>query len=93
MNKKFAVLFILLMLTSNAWGENTDKLPIIYSKYYDISLFGLEKFHPFDTQKYGKVYKYLVNKVGINKNRFYAPEMVSEEDLILTPINKSVVLS
>src|SRR3989338_4264328 len=82
MKKKFAVLLILLMLTSNTWGENTDKLPIVYSKHYDISLFGLEKFHPFDTQKYGKVYRYLVNKVGINKNRFYTPEIVSEEDLL-----------
>ncbi len=59
-----------------------DKLPIIFSEYYDITLFGLQKLHPFDTEKYGKVYKYLVKKAEIDKDKFYIPEAASQEDLL-----------
>lgn len=30
-------------------------LPVVGGSEYDISLFGLEKFHAFDAKKYGKV--------------------------------------
>ena len=60
----------------------SNKIPIIFSKHYDITLLGLQKLHPFDSEKYGKVYKYLVEKVGIDKNRFYHPEIVSEKELL-----------
>jgi len=60
----------------------SNKIPIIFSKHYDITLLGLQRLHPFDSEKYGRVYQYLVNKVGIDKNRFYIPEIVSEKDLL-----------
>ena len=55
------------------------KLPIIFSKRYDITLMGLQKLHPFDSEKYGKVYRHLVDKLG--DGVFYTPERVSESDL------------
>lgn len=64
-------------------GKTISKIPIIYSKHYNITAFGLQKLHPFDTEKYGKIYKYLVKKVGIEKNRFYVPEIASVEDLLI----------
>ena len=64
--------------------SNKEKLPIIYSNHYDIGLLGIEKLHPFDTKKYGKIYRYLVNKLNIDKNRFYYIENeVSQEDLLI----------
>lgn len=33
-----------------------DKLPIVYSSAYNISFYGLEKVHPFDAGKWGKVF-------------------------------------
>ena len=61
----------------------SGKLPIIFSKRYDISVLGLQKLHPFDSEKYGKIYHYLRQRLGKNAADFYAPEMVSDEDLTL----------
>lgn len=36
--------------------------PIVYSKEYNVKFFGLEKFHPFDSKKWGHIYK--VSKLG-----------------------------
>jgi histone deacetylase 11 len=36
------------------------KIPIVFHPTYDISCFGLERFHPFVTNKYGLVYKELI---------------------------------
>ena len=58
------------------------KLPIIFSKHYDVVFGGFEKLHPFDSAKYGKVYSYLIQEVGIHESKFYSPEMVSEDDLL-----------
>jgi len=62
--------------------KGIEKIPIIFSEHYDIALLGLEKLHPFDTQKYGKVYNYLVEKAGIAKDRFYTPEPVFKKELL-----------
>jgi hypothetical protein len=32
-------------------------IPIVYSPKYDMTLYGLEKFHPFDINKYKRVIK------------------------------------
>lgn len=59
-----------------------DKLPIIYSPHYNITFGGLEKLHPFDSKKYGRVYEYLVTTVGIAPECFYRPAMVSDDQLL-----------
>jgi histone deacetylase 11 len=60
----------------------STQLPIIFSSLYDISLHGLEKLHPFDTAKYGKVFRYLTEKLGIDSERFVHPTCVSERQLL-----------
>ncbi len=72
------------------------KLPIVFSPRYDIRVLGIEKLHPFDSEKYGKVHRYLVETVGIDEEAFHVPEPVSEEDLLtvhtseyLDSLNKS----
>jgi len=59
-----------------------SQLPIIFSPHYDISLYGLENLHPFDTAKYGKVYAYLKDELGIAQERFIHPSPVTEEELL-----------
>ena len=61
--------------------HNAQKLPLVYHNDYNIGFFGLENLHPFDSKKYGKIYKYLIDKVGIDKNQFHKPEEVTDEQL------------
>eukprot|EP00835_Amoeboradix_gromovi_P006445 NODE_759_length_4494_cov_0.059841.p2 type:complete len:341 gc:universal NODE_759_length_4494_cov_0.059841:164-1186(+) len=56
------------------------RIPVIFHSDYDISLLGLEKLHPFDSCKYGKVFQML--KKQYQKSRFYTPEKVSTVDLL-----------
>ena len=72
------------------------KLPIVFSPRYDIRVLGIEKLHPFDSEKYGKVHRYLVDKVGIDEGAFYAPDSATNEELLtvhtsnyLDSLNKS----
>lgn len=39
-----------------------SKWPIIYSPAYNISFLGLEKVHPFDAGKWGRVFELLIKK-------------------------------
>lgn len=56
------------------------KIPLVFHPSYDISLLGLEKLHPFDSCKYGKVFALL--KAQYHKDRFYTPEPISTADLL-----------
>lgn len=40
---------------------------IVYDAGYNISFFGIEKCHPFDSEKYGNVYKHLRSWKVINE--------------------------
>jgi len=40
------------------------KPAIVYSRHYDIGIFGFERLHPFDTHKYGRAYKALKRELG-----------------------------
>ena len=40
--------------------------PIIYSPTYNIGFMGLERIHPFDSAKWGKVFKNLVGKSTVD---------------------------
>jgi histone deacetylase 11 len=60
----------------------TLKLPIVYTDKYNIRLYGIQKIHPFDTEKYEKIYHYLLHHSRINKNSFVKPKIVSEKQLL-----------
>ncbi|MEX0939968.1 MAG: histone deacetylase [Candidatus Babeliales bacterium] len=82
-----------------------EQLPIVYDAGYNISLSPrldriLSWFHPFDTKKYGKIYHYLVDQIGIQENQFHKPEMIDNEQLLkvhsqeyLDSLKRSVVIS
>ena len=59
------------------------QLPIIYSPKYDISFFGLEKLHPFDTQKWGNIFKYLLEAgILVNKAQSVHPLEINDTELL-----------
>ncbi|RPJ08409.1 MAG: histone deacetylase [Spirochaetaceae bacterium] len=64
-------------------GTDSEKLPIIYSPGYSISLLGLEQLHAFDTAKYRTVYDFLRQNTGIAENRFHTPSEVTDRELLL----------
>ncbi|MCP4129947.1 MAG: histone deacetylase [bacterium] len=57
-------------------------MPLIYTDDYNIRLFGIQKFHPFDTEKYKKVYNCLVEHFGIEEDQFIEPSPVTDSDLL-----------
>ncbi|MBA3954905.1 histone deacetylase [Candidatus Dependentiae bacterium] len=68
----------------HATTVNKDqKLPIVFSPNYDISAYGIERFHPFDAKKYGKIWNLLTQTIQLNTDAIYTPTSVSDEDLAL----------
>ena len=61
---------------------NSNQWPIVYSPDYNISFFGLQKLHPFDSGKWGRTVGFLLDS-GIFKNEnFIAPVEASENRLL-----------
>ena len=77
-------LSVLMNCTSikNKTESEIDKIPVIYSPKYNIKLFGIQKLHPFDTEKPEKIHKYLINQFGFNNKQFYEAEIVSDKKLL-----------
>lgn len=59
------------------------KVPLVFHPNYDIGFFGIEKLHPFDSKKYGKVHATIQKECGLSPEQFYTPTMVSDADLSL----------
>ncbi|CAL1295259.1 unnamed protein product [Larinioides sclopetarius] len=60
---------------------NQDQLPIIYSPHYNIRFMGLQKLHPFDSEKWEKVYNFLLSAGIIKKNTSVEPCEAKDEVL------------
>ncbi len=60
-----------------------SSVPIVYSPKYKISVFGMEKFHPFDIAKYDKIYKGLKNDGYVTKHTVIDPAEVTAEEMLL----------
>jgi len=83
MYKKYIVLILLAILYATlALSHSPSQLPLVFHKEYDISFGFLDKLHPFDAQKYGKVAKHLIEHVGIDPNQFHTPDIISDSDLL-----------
>ncbi|XVE97666.1 hypothetical protein REPUB_Repub03eG0038500 [Reevesia pubescens] len=59
------------------------KVPIIYSSYYDITFLGLEKLHPFDSSKWGRICRFLISEDYLDKNSIVEPLEASTDDLLV----------
>ncbi|MDZ4838306.1 MAG: histone deacetylase [Candidatus Melainabacteria bacterium] len=65
-----------------AIAAQTGLVPLIYSPSYNISAFGLEHLHPFDSSKYDKIYKSIKNAGLRSEDDFLRPTSISEEALL-----------
>jgi len=65
-------------------ASNSD-LKIVYSPHYNISFFGIERLHPFDSRKYGRAWKLLRQQFGpqLYQHHVTVDRPASEEELRL----------
>ncbi|EGV97708.1 Histone deacetylase 11, partial [Cricetulus griseus] len=57
--------------------------PIVYSPRYNITFMGLEKLHPFDAGKWGKVINFLKEEKLLSDGMLVEAREASEEDLLV----------
>ncbi|KAL6630093.1 hypothetical protein ACP70R_029858 [Stipagrostis hirtigluma subsp. patula] len=61
----------------------SSKDPVVYSPAYDIEFNGMEKQHPFDSSKWGRVCGFLVDAGLLQNDRIVEPLEASEDDLLV----------
>jgi histone deacetylase 11 len=66
----------------DTWPRPTGVVPLVFSKEYDISFFGIEKIHPFDTKKYGKIARHLADAFGLLPRDFQCPQKATDAELL-----------
>jgi len=64
-------------------ADNERRWPIVYHGNYNILLFGIEKVHPFDSTKWGKVNEILMSKKLYKKEDIYEPTEPKDSDLLI----------
>ncbi|KAL5185442.1 Histone deacetylase 2 [Glycine soja] len=60
-----------------------SKVPLIYSASYDIEFLGIEKLHPFDSSKWGRICGFLVSFGILDKKCVVEPLEASKDDLLV----------
>lgn len=60
-----------------------SKAAVVYSYDYRISLYGLEKLHPFDILKYEKIYSELIKEEILKPEDIFVPEKITLEEIKL----------
>ncbi|GAB4854436.1 histone deacetylase, variant 2 [Ancistrocladus abbreviatus] len=65
-----------------------SKVPVIYSSAYDIAFMGMEKLHPFDSSKWGRICQFLISAGVLHKKRIIEPEEASKDDLLVVHSEK-----
>ncbi|XP_067092760.1 histone deacetylase 11 isoform X4 [Osmerus mordax] len=58
-------------------------MPIVYSPDYNITFMGLEKLHPFDAGKWGKVIHFLKEEQFITEGNLVEAREATDEDLLV----------
>ncbi|KAG2612432.1 hypothetical protein PVAP13_4KG281260 [Panicum virgatum] len=61
----------------------SSKAPVVYSPAYDISFLGLEKLHPFESAKWGRICRYLTREGHLEKRKLVEPLEACKEDLLV----------
>ena len=57
------------------------RLPVVYHPDYNITLAGMEKLHPFDSQKYGRVVRQLQQRGVLSEAQLVRPELPTDDFL------------
>ncbi|XP_059170757.1 histone deacetylase 11-like isoform X2 [Physella acuta] len=61
---------------------NKTQWPIIYSSEYNIGFCGLEKLHPFDAGKWGRIFEFLKSAEMLRDDTIVEPMEANEEELL-----------
>lgn len=61
---------------------NDQQWPIVYDNRYNVSFFGLQRFHEFDAKKWRNVFKRLKEAGLLNDERIVKPHHAKKEDLL-----------
>lgn len=57
-------------------------VPLVYNRRYNITAFGLERLHPFDSRKYRRIHDWLIRQ-GLRKpGEFFSPRPCKHADLL-----------
>lgn len=59
-----------------------SKIPLVYSDDYNIRLMGIQKLHPFDTEKFQEVFDHLSACCGLGPGSYHEPVAVTDADLL-----------
>jgi histone deacetylase 11 len=57
-------------------------IPIVYSPRYNVTAWGLERLHPFDSRKYGRIRDALIARGLRRRGDFVTPKPVSRNELL-----------
>ncbi|KAJ0977484.1 hypothetical protein J5N97_012958 [Dioscorea zingiberensis] len=60
-----------------------SKVSVIYSPSYDIAFMGIEKLHPFDSSKWGRICQFLISEGVLEKSQIVEPLEASQADLLV----------
>eukprot|EP00210_Caulerpa_lentillifera_P001020 g983.t1 len=60
----------------------SGRLPFVYSDHYNTRAFGLQRLHPFDSCKFQKIVKLLVNRGIFTLAELHVPNRLTKEDLM-----------
>ncbi|KAH7681954.1 histone deacetylase 11 protein [Dioscorea alata] len=62
-----------------------SKASVIYSSSYDIAFLGIEKLHPFDSSKWGRICQFLISGGVLEKSQIVEPLEALQDDLLVHP--------
>lgn len=60
----------------------SHRISIVYSANYQINLGGAERLHPFDIQKYARIYEQLVGDCIVQPLQVFVPPPIEDADLL-----------
>lgn len=72
-------------MSAPAPSQQSGSVQVVYSPRYNISFFGIERLHPFDSRKYGRAWNQLRQKFGarLSAHHLSVDRPVSDEELLL----------
>jgi histone deacetylase 11 len=82
---------LLTCLSSKVEYSLEQQSRIVYSPSYNITFCGIEKMHPFDSEKYGNIYKFLIERQVINATNVTRPDNIPRS-LLLEKMSKFYLL-
>lgn len=67
---------------SQLLASTSTMVPLIYSLAYNITAFGLERLHPFDSLKYRRIRDWLIRQGLRSRRDFIAPSICAQTELL-----------